>query len=146
MIPFLTLMPVFAMLFEIRVQSIKYSKKNMYLNIASLFAIICNIAGNTILVPVWGGVGASVTTGISYLVYFAGGSFLGERCIKIGYGFRKTCIYSVMLILYCTIATASVSVWAEAAAGILLIAAAAFIDRKVLGVCIGYVKGFVKRR
>ncbi len=146
MIPFLTLMPVFAMLFEIRVQSIKYSKKNMYLNIASLFAIICNIAGNTILVPFWGGVGASVTTGISYLVYFAGGSFLGERCIKIGYGFRKTIVYTVMLILYCIIATAAVSVWAEAAAGVLILAAAAIIDRKVLGVCIGYVKDFVKRK
>lgn len=144
MIPFLTLMPVFAMLFEIRVQSIKYSKKNLYLNLASLFAIIINIAGNTILVPVLGGVGASVTTGISYLVYFAAGSFLGERCIKIGYGFKKTAVYTVMLFLYCVAATADTGIWAEVGAGILILVSAAFIDRKVLEICIGYVKGFVK--
>ncbi|MBO4374611.1 MAG: oligosaccharide flippase family protein [Lachnospiraceae bacterium] len=146
MIPFLTLMPVFAMLFEIRVQSIKYSKKNLYLNIASLLAIIINIAGNTILVPLWGGVGASVTTGISYLVYFAGGSFLGERCIKIGYGIKKTAVYTIMLLLYCTVTTMDVSIWGEAAAGLLILGAAAFIDRKELGVCIGYVKGFFKHK
>ena len=51
-----------------------------------------------------------------------------------------------MLLLYCTVTTMDVSIWGEAAAGLLILGAAAFIDRKVLGVCIGYVKGFFKHK
>ncbi len=146
MIPFLTLMPIFAMLFEITNQSIKYSKKNIYLNIASVFAIICNIAGNTLLVPRYGGVGASVTTGISYLVYFAIGSYFSERCIKIGYRFKKTAMYVLLLTAYCFIATFSESVLISTLCGLFVIAVAVIRDRAALRVCLNYVKGFIKSK
>ena len=101
MIPFLTLMPVFAILFEITNQSIKFSKRNWYLNAASLVAILCNVAGNMMLVPKLGGIGAAVTTGFSYLVYFVIGSLCSERCISIGYPIRRTFFLAALLLAYC---------------------------------------------
>ena len=144
-IPFLTLMPIFAMMFEITVQSIKYSKKNIYLNIASVAAIAVNIAGNTLLVPILSGTGAALTTGISYLVYFAAGSVLGEKCLKIGYPYKKTFIYAILLTAYCFEASFVNNTAADTIAGIVLIAIYCAIDHKILGECAAYVAKFFKR-
>ena len=137
-IPFLTLMPVFAVMFEITNQSIKYSKHNMYLNLASAVAIICNVAGNALLVPRYAGTGAALTTGISYIAYFAMGSVLSEKCLKIGYAFKKTAIYAVMLLMYCAEASFVNNALLDTAAGIVLLAAACLIDRKALGSVVKY--------
>ena len=137
-IPFLTLMPVFAIMFEITNQSIKYSKHNMYLNLASAAAIICNIAGNALLVPRYAGVGAAVTTGLSYIAYFAMGSFFSEKCLKVGYGFKKTALYALLLVLYCTEASFVNNAAADTAAGIALLAAACLIDRRSLKTVVSY--------
>ncbi len=145
MIPFLTLMPIFAMMFEITVQSIKYSKKNIYLNFASLFAIAVNICGNFYLVPRLGGTGAALTTGVSYLIYFAAGSYFSEKCIKIGYSYKKTFIYAVLLLLYCAYASFAKNAAADACFGIALIGFACVLDRYSLGVCFGYIKKVLKR-
>ncbi len=146
MIPFLTLMPIFAMLLEITNQSIKYSKKNIYLNIASVFAIVFNVAGNALLVPKYGGVGAAVATGISYIVFFAIGSYFSEKCIRIGYDLKKTVLYVIILLIYCLAATDPGNVYIDTAAGLAIIIIVLLIDREIMGVCIGYVKGFIKRK
>ena len=96
-IPFLTLMPIFAIMFEITVQGIKFKKKNIFLNIASLAAIVVNICGNYMLVPIYGGVGAALTTGISYLIYFIVGSLLSERFYPVGYDNLRTGMEAVMV-------------------------------------------------
>ncbi len=137
-IPFLTLMPVFAIMFEITNQSIKYSKHNMYLNIASAAAIICNVCGNAILVPVYSGTGAAITTGISYIVYFAIGSVFSEKCIKIGYNFKKTAVYIVLLTIYCFEASFMKNMAADIVSGMILLTAACIIDRKALRQVMGY--------
>ncbi len=98
-IPFLTLMPIFAMMFEISVQGIKFVKKNMLLNIASAAAIAANIVGNAILVPRLEGLGAAITTGISYIIYFAVGTWLSEKSWKVGYDYVRTAIDALLLIV-----------------------------------------------
>ncbi|MCR4892544.1 MAG: oligosaccharide flippase family protein [Lachnospiraceae bacterium] len=97
-IPFLTLMPIYAMMFEITVQGIKFQKKNMYLNLASVLAIVSNVAGNALLVPIFGGIGAAMTTGLSYLIYFAVGSFFSERVYRVGYDYLRTGLEAALLI------------------------------------------------
>lgn len=144
-IPFLTLMPVFAIMFEITNQSIKYSKHNMYLNLASAVAIVCNVAGNAMLVPKFAGTGAAVTTGISYIAYFAMGSVLSEKCLKVGYAFKKTALYAVLLLLYCTEASFMNNILADTAAGVALLAAACIIDRNVLKSVVKYAFAKIRR-
>lgn len=145
-IPFLTLMPIFAIMFEITVQSIKFSKKGSYLNIASLVALVVNIIGNLILVPYMGGMGAAVTTGVSYLIYFVIGSYFAEKCIKVGYNYKKTALYALLLVLYCAEASFINNVLYDTLAGILLIAAVIIIDRKNTAVLFGYVKGLFDKK
>ncbi len=100
-IPFLTLMPIFAMMFEITVQGVKFKKRSILLNFASFAAIICNIAGNAYLVPVFQGTGAAMATGISYIAWFWAGSLISERVYPVGYDYAKTALEAVILILLC---------------------------------------------
>lgn len=131
-IPFLTLMPIYAIMFEITVQSIKYTKNGRYLNIASIAALAANIAGNMLLVPVFGGTGAAVTTGVSYIIYFIMGTVFSERCIKIGYRYGKTALYTILLIAYCTEASFVNDTLTDTLCGIILIAVVMIMDRKVV--------------
>ena len=145
-IPFLTLMPVFAIMFEITVQSIKYSKKGKYLNIASLFALLVNIIGNLMLVPRLGGIGAAVTTGVSYMIYFVIGSYFAEKCINIGYNYKKTAVYALLITAYCAEASFVNDALIDTVAGLLLIAAVCVADRKNLAGLFGYAKGYITKK
>ena len=145
-IPFLTLMPIFAIMFEITVQSIKFSKNGRYLNIASLVALLVNIIGNLILVPRLGGMGAAVTTGASYMIYFVIGSYFAEKCIRVGYNYRKTALYAVLITLYCAEASFINDTLYDTLAGLFVIAAACVIDRDKLVKLIGYAKGFIGKK
>ena len=129
-IPFLTLMPIFAMMFEITVQGIKFVKKNKLLNIASACAIVFNIAGNAILVPKFAGAGAALTTGISYIVYFAMGTFLSERSWKVGYDLARTAYAAAALSIVAAIATFNGNIMITTAAGIIAIIVTCFIEIK----------------
>lgn len=83
--------------------------------IVSAVACIANIAGNTLLVPVFGGVGAAISTGLSYIVFFAMrtilsnhyfpmkwdlGSFLVITVLFLGYALYNTfCSFSIVAVL-----------------------------------------------
>jgi len=145
-IPFLTLMPIFSILFEITNQGIKFTKKNRYLNYASVVAIICNIAGNAMLVPRFGGVGAALATGVTYMAYFAIGSFFAERCYYVGYENVKTAFYGAMLMGYAIVATFFGGVWMSAALGMALLILVMILDNKIIIISIDYLRGLLKRR
>lgn len=140
MIPFLTLMPVFAMLFEITNQGIKFKSKNMYLNIASAVAIAVNITGNFYLVPRFGGTGAAVATGFSYIIYFAIGSYFAEKFYKVGYDYLRTAALAVLLTAYAFVASFVKSELPGVlcgAAGLLMIL---ILERQSLKLSVGYIK------
>ena len=138
-IPFLTLMPIFAMMFEITVQGIKFVKKNMLLNIASACAIICNIAGNTILVPKLAGVGAALTTGISYIVYFAIGTYLSERSWSVGYDMIRTAYAAVALSIFAAIAAFNGNILITTVAGIVLILITCIVEINSIRYAFSYI-------
>ena len=144
-IPFLTLMPIYAIMFEITVQSVKYTKNGRYLNIASIVALSANIAGNMLLVPRLGGMGAAVTTGVSYIVYFIIGTFFSERCIKIGYSYGRTALYTVLLIAYCTEASLVNDTLTDTLCGIALIAIVMIADRKTVKEGMGLCRKYLQR-
>ncbi|MCR5526615.1 MAG: oligosaccharide flippase family protein [Lachnospiraceae bacterium] len=144
-IPFLTLMPIFAMMFEITVQGIKFVKKNMLLNFASAAAIICNIVGNTLLVPRLSGIGAALTTGLSYIVYFAFGSYFSEKQWKVGYDFKRTALAAVMLIILAAVAAFDGRTMSVTVCGIAVIAITCAAERDSIGFCFAYAKTLLKK-
>lgn len=99
-IPFLTFMPILSILYEITSQGIKFKKKIRYYNYASAAAILCNLGGNAVLVPMFGALGAAMATGITYILYFAMGSYFSNKCYPVAYEFKKTMFYVALLFIY----------------------------------------------
>ncbi len=145
-IPFLTLMPIFAIMFEVTVQSIKFAKKGKYLNAASVVALLVNIIGNLILVPRYGGMGAAVTTGASYMIYFVIGSYFSEKCINIGYNYRKTAVYAILITAYCAEASFVNNILYDTVCGIILVVIICAADWDKLVKLWDYAKGFIFRK
>lgn len=104
-IPFLSLMPILSILFEMTGQGVKFKGKIVYFNYASLAAIICNLLGNTLLVPSLKGVGAAIATAITYIVYFVIGTFFANKCYKVDYKYTRFIVALVAYIGYATFAT-----------------------------------------
>lgn len=104
-IPFLALMPVLSLLFEMTGQGVKFTKKIKYFNYASAAAIVCNLLGNTILVPIYKGVGAAIATGITYIVYFAIGTYFSNKCYPVNYKLKTFVLSLILYIGYAAFAT-----------------------------------------
>jgi O-antigen/teichoic acid export membrane protein len=142
-IPFLTLMPVFSIMFEITNQGIKFKKKNRYLNYASIIAIICNIAGNLLLVPLYKGAGAALATAITYVIYYFIGTRFSEKCFGVGYGSARTLLYAAMLLGYSSLAVFGDIAAAEAVVGAVLVIVVLILERKNVAQCIDVLSGYV---
>ncbi len=140
LIPFLTLMPVFAILFEITIQGIKFVKKNAWLNLASAAAILFNISGNALLVPRLGGMGAALATGVSYLAYFWIGTILSERAYPVGYDLLRTVATGGIVALTAAAATLPSNPFAGYAAGLLALFLVCLMEKKSLVLAAGMVR------
>ena len=100
MIPFLCLSPIMLTISDTTVIGITFSKKSYLQIIVSAVACVTNIAGNTLLVPVFGGVGAAISTGLSYIVFFAMRTILSNRYFPMKWGFGKFFAITVLLLGY----------------------------------------------
>lgn len=147
-IPYLSLMPVLSILFEMTGQGCKFVGKVKYFNYASLAAIICNLVGNTLLVPVLGGIGAALATAVTYVVYFLLGTYFSNRCYPIDYDLKKLIISLVLYGAYATYATWSDNIWLSAGIGMIMLVIHCIINRKTLSslwkYCISFLKGLKK--
>ena len=148
-IPFLALMPVLSVLFEMTGQGIKFKKKPKYFNYASLAAIVCNLLGNTLLVPRFCGVGAAVATAATYIVYFIIGTYFAGKCYPVKYEYRNFIISLVLYIGYASYATVTSREWLNVAIGICLIAIIMILNKKVVKslfeYCVSFIKGIFKK-
>lgn len=120
-IPFLTLMPVLSILFEMTGQGVKFVKKIKYFNYASLAAIVCNLLGNAVLVPMYKGVGAALATGITYIVYFAIGTYFAGRCYPVKYNLKRFVTSLVIYLGYAVYATMTDNQVLSAAVGFVVL-------------------------
>ncbi|MGC9315842.1 MAG: hypothetical protein ACP5G4_09520, partial [bacterium] len=79
MIPFLLFMPMMYTISETTRIGINFSRKTIYIALITLIASIANLAGNYYLVPILGGIGASIATGVSFVLYFWLGTIVALR-------------------------------------------------------------------
>ena len=144
-IPFLTLMPILSILFEMTGQGVKFTGKIKYFNYASLAAIICNLIGNTLLVPRFKGVGAALATAITYMVYFAIGTYFAVKCYPVRYRMKEFIISMILYCLYALYATLTGDQIMSALAGVILLAACCVLNRKTLKELAAYLMSFLKK-
>ena len=143
-IPFLSLMPVLSILFEMTGQGIKFKKKPIYFNYASLAAIIVNLTGNLLLVPRYKGMGAAAATAVTYIVYFAMGTYFAQKCYPVAYNYRRFIAGLVIYMGYAAYATFVQNEWENVAAGVILIVVLIIINRKVAAALCRYAAGLIK--
>ncbi|MBQ8970465.1 MAG: polysaccharide biosynthesis C-terminal domain-containing protein, partial [Lachnospiraceae bacterium] len=146
-LPFLTLMPILSILFEMTGQGIKFKGRIIYFNYASLAAIICNLIGNTLLVPRYRGIGAALATAITYVIYFLIATYFSEKCYPVGYDFKRFASSLVLYAVYAAYATISdKSVWHTAAVGGVLLILHILINFKTVKGLLQYLSGLLPRQ
>lgn len=148
-IPFLSLMPVLSVLFEMTGQGIKFKKKPKYFNYASLVAIVCNLLGNTLLVPRFCGIGAAIATAVTYIVYFAIGTYFAQKCYPVKYEYKNFVISLALYIGYASFATVTSREWLNVVIGIVLIVVIMILNKKVVKslfeYCVAFIKDIIKK-
>lgn len=100
-LPFLIFHPIMYTISETTVLGINYLKKtNMTIIIAGA-SCLANFIGNTILVPRIGGQGAAISTGLSYILFFALRTAISNHYFYIDFKLRK---FTVITIILCAFA------------------------------------------
>ena len=104
-IPFLAMEPIFYTISETTHSGIGMSKQS-YLGIyISAGACLVNYIGNTILVPAIGPRGAAISTGFSYIVFFALRTFFSNRYLYVDYKLKKLAVITIATVVYAFMAT-----------------------------------------
>lgn len=98
--PFLIFNPIMYTISETTCAGIGVSKKS-YLNIViSLISCITNFMGNALLVPILGGKGAAISTGISYIVFFICRTSFSNKYYYVNYNLWKIALLIIVAIGY----------------------------------------------
>lgn len=98
-IPFLVFIPLMNTVSETTVIGINFMKKPKFHLYVAIISCIVNVIGNIILVPIFGAVGAAISTGCSYIIYFIARSVFSERVYPINFELNKFYLSTVVLFL-----------------------------------------------
>jgi O-antigen/teichoic acid export membrane protein len=96
--PFLVLMPLMYTISETTVMGINFYKKPKWHILIAIVSCGVNILGNWLLVPRYGAIGAALSTGFSYIVFFSIRTFISLKYFYVNYGLFK--IYTLVLLLF----------------------------------------------
>ncbi|MCT2347470.1 oligosaccharide flippase family protein [Bacillales bacterium AN1005] len=98
-VPFLIFMPLMYTVSETTVLGINFLKKSKYHIIIALLSAALNIIGNLLLVPSYGAIGAAISTGVSYILFFTLRTFISKKFYPNRYGLGKFyfCIFNLLI-------------------------------------------------
>lgn len=99
--PFLLLNPVMYIMSEATYIGIPFSKKTGYNIIVSTITAVLNVGLNLTLIPVWGGRGAAVATGLSYIAFFWGRTLLSRKLWR-PFPIHRFIVNTLVLAVNCT--------------------------------------------
>ncbi|WP_051205684.1 lipopolysaccharide biosynthesis protein [Butyrivibrio sp. FC2001] len=110
-IPCLCFYPMMYTISEISSVGIDFSKKSSNHIWVAAISCIVNIVGNAALVPILGGKGAAISTGVSYIVFFSLRTFFSVKAYGMIFRLHKVTIViflSFMYALYSTFNTVNI--------------------------------------
>ena len=99
-IPFLMFEPIMYTISETTTTGIVIQKKTSYQLLVAAGSFIVNFFGNWILTPLLGPRGAAISTGVSYIVFFALRTGLSNRAFYINYNLKKFAVVIFLLFAY----------------------------------------------
>lgn len=98
--PFLVFMPIMYTISETTVIGINFFKKTNWHILIAVISCACNILGNWLLVPRYGAVGASISTAISYIIFFILRTKISLMYFKVDYGLKKMFVMMIAILGY----------------------------------------------
>jgi O-antigen/teichoic acid export membrane protein len=104
-IPFLTLMPIMYAISETTVIGINFLKNPKAHIHISVVCFVLNLIGNIILVPIYGGKGAAISTGLSNIIFFIMRTSISLKHFKVNYHLKKFSIITLAFTSYVLYAT-----------------------------------------
>lgn len=104
-IPFLLFNPIMTTISETTVYGVNFRNKTWYHAIITTIPAILNIVLNMILVPVFSSKGAAIATAISYVVFYALRTVLGQRCYSYNISHLKFGVVCVAFFGYAAVNT-----------------------------------------
>lgn len=96
-LPFLLFHPIFYTISETITLGISFSRKTHYNIVVSIVSLIVNLFLNWLLIPKFGGVGAAIATGISYMTFFWSRAIISR---KLWFKFSLNKFVTVSVILF----------------------------------------------
>lgn len=78
-VPFLLFTPIMHTVSEVTVMGIYFKEKTVWTLFVSFTTAVSNILLNLLLIPIFGAIGASIATGISYICFFWGRTLLSRK-------------------------------------------------------------------
>lgn len=100
--PFLMIGPVMVAVSGVNSIAFEIKKKTAYYIVVTSVSAIVNIIGNYFLVPLLGGKGAAISTGLSYIVYFCITTILAKKLFNFNMSLWKFFTATLMLVGFAT--------------------------------------------
>ena len=148
--PFLILYPVMVTMTIVVARGIDFSKKTYWFIITNGVSALFNLAGNFLLVPLFGPKGASVSTGLSFIFVFTIESNVSKRLYPVSYDLRKIYLLVGIFVLSALLHTFSGNLIVSVLASIIGLIVAIFLYKaeflKVWSTGIGFLKSLSHRR
>lgn len=149
-LPFLVFNPIMYTISESTCMGIGFAKKTKMNIVVAVVACITNIIGNVFLVPMYGGRGAAISTGLSYIVFWLMRTVISNKYFYVNYKLGKFGAISFVTVLYAAYNTFHSFDWICAVGYVACIALLLILYRQpvleMINLGIGYVKGIVARK
>lgn len=99
-LPFLIFHPIMYTISETTVTGINFMKKSKMTILIAGASCLANFMGNTILVPWIGGQGAAISTGLSYILFFALRTIISNHYYYVDFKLKKFTILTIVVCAY----------------------------------------------
>lgn len=103
--PFLVFVPLMNTVSETTAIGINFLKKTKYHILIGAIALIVNMVGNLLLVPIYGAKGAAFSTGVSYIIFYLCRTNISKRLYYVEYKNLRFMLNSMFLIILSLYAT-----------------------------------------
>ena len=130
--PFLAFMPIMYTVSETTVLGIYFKKKSSYHVWISLACAVTNIIGNLVLINLFGAVGAAISTGLSYILFFVLRTILANRVYPVKYATGRFAVACILVSVLATIACFVSVNWWYLLIGVGILIVVSFLYRDVV--------------
>ena len=139
-------MPIMYTISETTVIGINFNKKQEKHIYISLVSSIVNIIGNIVLVPMIGVVGAGISTGLSYILFFIMRTNISLKYYKVNYNLKKFYTMTFIISLYALYATFNTINVLHALLGFINLIILIILYKEAFNYGISYIKKFMKNK